>query len=172
MYVVPLVLQNKLMKKIVLSYVLAFVSVAALSQTDANYTKLSSRLAEMMHEYSQKSYQKAREDAPLSYVLALVKLADTEQDDAVFAEYDCKVAEQVGRIYIVNIPWGRLAALSVDQRVIRIEAERMPRPAMDKTHGYINSADVYSGINLPQAYSGKGVVAGALLIPFLMLAKV
>lgn len=160
MYVVPLVLQNKLMKKIVLSYVLAFVSVAALSQTDANYTKLSSRLAEMMHEYSQKSYQKAREDAPLSYVLALVKLADTEQDDAVFAEYDCKVAEQVGRIYIVNIPWGRLAALSVDQRVIRIEAERMPRPAMDKTHGYINSTDVYSGINLPQAYSGKGVVAG------------
>lgn len=51
-------------------------------------------------------------------------------------------------------------ALSADQRIERIEAEPMPRPAMDVTPGQIDATPVYAGEGLPQAFTGQGVAAG------------
>lgn len=51
-------------------------------------------------------------------------------------------------------------ALSADQRIERIEAEPMPRLAMDVTPGQIDATPVYAGEGLPQAFTGQGVAAG------------
>lgn len=41
------------------------------------------------------------------------------------ADYGCLVVDSIGRIYIISIPLSQVAPLSTDQRVERIEAERM-----------------------------------------------
>jgi hypothetical protein len=66
----------------------------------------------------------------------------------------------VGRVFIVDIPLDRVAVLSFNDTIERIEAERMPHLAMDVTPQQVNATGVYAGENLPQAYTGAGVAAG------------
>ena len=77
-----------------------------------------------------------------------------------FTRHDCRLIDNVGRIYIVEIPLDIVAELSCNDTVERIEAERMPRPAMDVTPQQVNATAIYDGQNLPQAYTGAGVAAG------------
>ena len=75
-------------------------------------------------------------------------------------EYGCQVVDSIGRIFIVKIPYSSLADMAADARIERIEAERMPRPAMDVTPQQINATKIFTGENLPQAFTGRGVIAG------------
>lgn len=77
-----------------------------------------------------------------------------------FGRYGCRLIDSIGRIYIINVPLEAVPALSENDTLQRIEAERMPRPAMDVTPGQINANGIYSGTGLPQAYTGAGVAAG------------
>ena len=92
--------------------------------------------------------------------LALLTFADSNQSPDILVAYGCRVIDRVGRIHIADIPIDRVADLSQDPRIERIEAERMPRPAMDRTPGIINATPVYVGQDLPQAFKGRGVAAG------------
>ena len=53
-------------------------------------------------------------------------------------------------------------ALSQNDTIERIEAERMPHLAMDVTPQQVNATGIYAADNLPQAFTGAGVVAGVL----------
>ena len=103
-----------------------------------------------------------RQQAPLSdqRILTLLTFSHRDQSSALLAGYGCRVIDSIGRIFIVDVPCRKLSALSADQRIERIEAEPMPRPAMDVTPGQIDATPVYAGEGLPQAFTGQGVAAG------------
>lgn len=146
------------MKKLL--FVVAMFAFYSVSMAQVDYSKLSSHLATMLCSKNNDLPKRALGTASQSYVLALVALTDSNRDVSVFEEYACQLVDSIGRIYIVNIPIDSILPLSTDSRIKRIEAERMPRIAVDDTKDYINATDIYRGVNLPQAFTGKGVVAG------------
>jgi subtilisin family serine protease len=78
----------------------------------------------------------------------------------------CTPLYHAGDIWIVNIPLSKLAPLSVESHVKRIEAGRSKSLTMDSMAIHLNGVEVYKGTNLPQAYTGKGVVVGIQDIGF------
>jgi len=95
-------------------------------------------------------------------VCAFVKATDPK----AFSDYDCKVLAQVGQVYIASIPIGELTALSLDSRVLRMEARQGNSLTNDWMPSILNALPAYSGENLPQAYTGRGVVVGLMDIGF------
>ena len=77
--------------------------------------------------------------------MALMSFTDAQQRSAFLGSYGVEVIDSIGRVYIVNIPLSSIAPLSLDERVERIEAEPMPRPAMDVTPGQVNANAIYAG---------------------------
>ena len=97
-------------------------------------------------------------------ICAFVRM-DSEGERA-FGENGCRVLAQVGDIYIADIPVHRLSALSRYAGVKRIEANRSHSLVMDSTAIHLNTQPVYEGTNLPQAYTGEGVVMGVVDVGF------
>lgn len=83
-----------------------------------------------------------------------------------FSTYGCKVLLRKGDIYIVAIPIDRIAQLSSNACIKRIEAQRGTHALMDITGQYLGATSAYQAIDLPQAYTGKGVMVGAMDIGF------
>jgi subtilisin family serine protease len=77
--------------------------------------------------------------------MALMSLKGSNYNSSILKAYNVEVIDSVGRIYIVRLPVESVGALSMDPRIERIEAESVPRPAMDVTPGQINATPVYEG---------------------------
>ena len=87
-------------------------------------------------------------------------------DDGLLAQNGCKVLARFGDIAIADIPITRLTALASDTRVSRIEAERGVSATLDSMSFFTHATPIYEGINLPQAFTGRGVVMGVMDIGF------
>lgn len=98
------------------------------------------------------------------HLCAFVRVTDDAEE--VFRNNGCRELAHVGDIYIVDIPMNRLAALSLDNRINRIEAGRGTTALMDSTAINIDAVPVYNGKLLPQSYDGSGVVVGIQDIGF------
>ena len=98
------------------------------------------------------------------HVCAFVKLSDDGMQ--ALQEHGCKVLLRKGRLCIVDMPMNALPALSLDERVLRIEANRMAQTLTDSMAIHLNAQPVYEGTLLPQAYTGEGVVVGVMDIGF------
>lgn len=98
------------------------------------------------------------------YLIAFVKFNSTPE--ATLQANHCQPLSHFGNLYIARIPLDRLGALSLDQHVMRIEASRSCHVTMDTTRTVLDAMPVYTGIGLPQAYTGKGVVVGVMDIGF------
>ena len=122
------------------------------AQNIVNNSKVSAHLQEMVAHSGTKDGHKS--------VSTLTTLAIPCDAPAFFERHGCRMIDSIGRIYIVSIPLGEVAALSNNDTVERLEAERMPRLQMDVTPQQVNATGLYAGTNLPQAYTGAGVVAG------------
>lgn len=97
-------------------------------------------------------------------IVAFVKL---DTPDATMLEREgCKVLAQYGRLFVAEIPLSRLATLSRNPWLQRIEAGRRATALMDTTGIVVGAPQVYEGLNLPQSYTGKGVVVGVMDIGF------
>ena len=129
-----------------------FIGTTASAQNQVNSNKVSAHLQEMVVHSTTKNVHKS--------VSTLATLSVACDAPAFFERHGCRLIDSIGRIYIVSIPLGEVAALSNNDTTERLEAERMPRPTMDVTPQQVNATDVYAGTNLPQAYTGAGVVAG------------
>lgn len=129
------------------------------AQNAVNTGKVSGHLAAMVTQYADSSDNKGEAATP-KRVKALVSLTQTCDARTFFARHGCRLIDNVGRIFVVEIPLNRVFALSFNDTIERIEAERMPRLAMDVTPQQVNATGVYAGENLPQAYTGAGVAAG------------
>ena len=147
------------MKKISLILLLSVSCFFCQAQYQANSAKLSKHL---YHLISQPSKGLNADNNPSSSksIKALVTLTKSCDANTFFRNHHCRLIDKVGRIYIVDIPLNKVALLSNNDTIERIEAERMPHPSMDVTPQQVNATDIYTGINLPQAFTGAGVAAG------------
>lgn len=156
---------NNILKRTLVLALVVMLASTAFAQSAINTAKVSPYLWKMA-----KDKQKSIEDKSVNALSTLTVKCDTR---AFFERHGCRLIDSIGHIYIVNIPLDNVAELSNNDTISRIEAERMPRPAsatemgptcpiapMDVTPQQVNAAGVYAGVNLPQAFTGAGVVAG------------
>ena len=144
-------------RRIVVLLSFAFCYIGCVAQV--NTSKVSSHLVAMETRFSEKG-QSESGVVKTQTVNALVTLARPCDAAAFFVAHGCRLIDNVGRIYIVDIPLNNVAELSNNDTIERIEAERMPRPVMDVTPQQVNATGIYTGDNLPQAFTGAGVAAG------------
>ena len=136
----------------------------------ADFSKMSSvvRRAAMEQQTMQRSRQ--RSAAPRltadgeAQLCAFVRVQG--DCDEVLSAHGCRLLARLGQVAIASIPLGRLAPLSADLRVQRIEAGERCSMHMDITPGHVNALPVYRGEQLPQAFTGKGVVVGVQDVGF------
>ncbi len=154
------------MKKNSIFLLLIVMAIPLMAQQVINSRKVSTGVINIMNRAKLADKPLIGQPRHEKRFLALLTFNDNGQDADMLRSYDCRVVDHIGRIYIVEIPVSRVAELSNDERIERIEAERMPRPAMDVTPGQVDAAPVYQGTDLPHAFTGKGVAAGVFDIAF------
>lgn len=136
---------------------LVLLTVAAqMPAQEADRTKLSPMLIDRLAEPM--AAVRGMHPVTEEYILSLVKL--TDGDETTLTRRGCCVVDRVGSVCIALLPVSQLAALSLDQRVVRMEANPLSRPMTDMTPAVIGADLVSQGFQLPQAYTGRGVVVG------------
>ena len=98
-------------------------------------------------------------------VCAFVRIGDS-QSERVLRENGCRSLAHWGDIHVAMIPIHSIERLAAQPEVSRIEARRSCRLLMDTTAICVNAVPVYNGEQLPQAYTGRGVVMGVMDIGF------
>lgn len=92
---------------------------------------------------------------------SLIAFVKTKGDAArLLSDYGSSQLAEWDDISIARIPLSRLNALSASPNVLRIEASPSCKPLLDTTLYINNYAPIHEGRELPQAYTGKGVVVG------------
>lgn len=84
----------------------------------------------------------------------------------VLSRHGGTVLAGYGGLCVARIPIDRLAALSADDSVVRIEAGQRAAARMDTTAIVVGAQAVHAGMDLPRGYTGKGVVVGVQDIGF------
>ena len=90
----------------------------------------------------------------------------TADADEILSRHGGRSLTSVGNIHVVSLPLRQLGALSRESKVLRIEANRGNQLLNDSMPLHLNATDVYEGIGLPQAFTGKGVVVGVMDVGF------
>lgn len=92
----------------------------------------------------------------------LLKLNDDADEAVVLQRYGVELKKRIGRVLIVSLPKNQVVALAADPQVVRVEAERMPQPMLDRVPSQIGAdrAANSTDSNLPQAFTGKDVIVG------------
>jgi subtilisin family serine protease len=124
------------------------------------------KLSPWLHQIMAKEPLKRRM-TPLAaerQVCAFVRI--TADADEVLQRYHCQELSRMDDIHIAQIPLKQLKQMATDPRVGRIEASPLGEVMLDSTATFINALPVYEGRNLPQAYTGQGVVVGVMDIGF------
>ena len=130
----------------------------------ADYSKMSSMVRRATMEQKDMRHRALSRPYRTPTICAFVKI--NEDGDQVLQENHCLKLAQFGNIYIASIPMSRLANLSLNKHVARIEAGERSTALMDTTHIIQRIDPLYEGTNLPQAYTGKGVIMGVQDIGF------
>ncbi|WP_311551106.1 S8 family serine peptidase [Prevotella pallens] len=153
------------MNRISCLYIFSLFVMCVFAQ-QPNYNKMSPLVREAATDVIQQ-----RRQAPSIYpeqyqptITAFAKFSGNA--DGLIKKYSCRQLAKVDNIYILSIPLNQLAGLSNEKNVLRIEAGNGNRIQMDTTAILLNALPVYSGQDLPQTYTGKGVVVGIQDIGF------
>ena len=150
-------------KNLILTSLLAVLSIITATAQYADYGKMSSMLRSLVLDN-----RTAMRRTPASgdrQVCAFVRI-EAQNADSVLSEYGCRSLAHFGQIHIASIPLRSLAPLSLCQSVSRIEARRGNSVLMDTTALVLGATRVHLGDGLPQAFTGKGVVVGVEDIGF------
>ncbi len=149
-----------------------FLAVIALMMTaiqarsqQANTSKMSAMLVDKLTENVAAARVTGQSTVTEEYVLALVKL-DGKQKSDILQQHGCVVIDRVGSISIALLPVSQLGLLSMDDHMVRMEANPLSRPMLDITPAAVNALPAYRGEQLPQAFTGRGVVVGVADIGF------
>ena len=99
-------------------------------------------------------------------VCAFVRIAP--DGEAALRSHGCRLLAREGDICIADIPCRNLAQLSLDKRILRIEASHSSHTQLlnDSMAWYLNALPVYEGRNLPQPFMGQDVVVGVMDVGF------
>ncbi|MCR5151598.1 MAG: S8 family serine peptidase [Prevotella sp.] len=142
-----------------LTFLLLLLCTTISAQT-SQYRKMSSMVRQAYRESrnhtTHKSYGDERNNNPELY--AFVKIDGDA--GAVLSDHSCRLLDKQGEVCIAAIPLRVLKTFVADKRVMRIEANEPCTITMDTTGICVGATDVYSSLDLPQAFTGKGVVVG------------
>lgn len=147
------------MKKRCISLALVFLLSTASMLAQSYSNKLSPYLRQVVTGDFPANRRAAASNQPVS---VLAKLAEQADEQALAAKYGFEVANRIGRVLIIRIPLANIPAMAEDAAVVRIEAERAPRPMMDVVPGQIQADKVHQGASnqLSADYTGEGVIVG------------
>lgn len=126
------------------------------------YGKMSPLVRQIVREAVRKAPSKVFTKSPT--LCAFLRIDGNA--DEVLSQNGCRSLAHAGNIHIADIPVNRLGSLSLDPRVLRIEANRGNSMLNDMMAQHLNAQDAYEGLGLPQAYTGKDVVVGVMDIGF------
>ena len=108
------------------------------------------------------SWQDKTSNLKPKVVCAFVKVSDPQ----ALEEHGCRLLASAGSVHIASIPIDELGTLSLDPRILRIEARRGNSLTNDHIREHLNAQPAHSGQNLPQAFTGQGVVVGVMDVGF------
>lgn len=137
----------------------------AVSAQRADMSKLSSLLRRVVRAQSSEGrYRATATAADGRTVCSFVRT--TGDGEAFLEENGCRILARFGDICIADVPLCRLVELTTDARVLRIEAGRGTHALLDSVPMQLDVPPVYAGTDLPQAFTGEGVVMGLMDIGF------
>ncbi|MCR4825438.1 MAG: hypothetical protein K5882_00605 [Bacteroidales bacterium] len=134
------------MKRIAFVVIVLLLLQVVNAQQTPDCSKVSRHLATMVANCSDGTATEAKSSRSVNALVSLTVPCDAP---AFFDRHGCRLIDRVGRIYIVDVPLARVAELSQNDTIERVEAERMPRPAMEVTPQQVNATGIYAGDNLP-----------------------
>ncbi len=154
------------MKTTLISLIATFclcVAIGAKAQRPC-FAKMSPLVREACLTASNGTGQKAKSFSPKTgrRIIAFVK-TDGKSPHTLDG---CDILAAYGNLCIASIPISNLTKLSRLPEVKRIEAGHGTKAMMDTTNIIIGSDMLHRGTNLPQKYTGKGVVVGVQDIGF------
>lgn len=162
------------MKRLMLPFFVLVLAVLSADAQQAQWYKLSPMLRQMAIAQHAAEVRVATAERPShaakpslrkqQEVCAFVRINGDGTD--ILGKHGCRELARVGNIHIASIPINRLAALSQERSVSRIEARRGSQAQMDSMAIHLNALPVYAGTALPQAFTGEGVVMGVVDIGF------
>lgn len=156
------------MKRTVFVWVLLLTVVGTMAQR-GNYGKMSSvvrRLALSEHKSELRRASSATESSHRGHASLCAFVRVKGNADSLLAANGCRRLATLGDISIADIPLRRLNALSLSGSVQRIEAGMGMEPTLDSMAINTGATDIYTGVGLPQAYTGEGVVMGLMDVGF------
>ncbi len=119
-----------------------------------------------INNYQKKSKSIFSEKYPIrnidgvEYLSAIAKVNCNFQDKSI-TEIGCRIGAKFGNIYTVYIPICRVNEVLRLDNIIDIETSRkINGPLLDKATNDVSADLVWQGFELPQGYSGKGVIVG------------
>ena len=126
-------------------------SIPSLAQQNYDPKKMSGYLQQMVADKSAQAKARGAQKTAEQKICTLVKVNDGTTIKQVAGKYGCAVVDSISDIYFVNIPICQLGAMSMDERVQRIEAHEMPRPTMNEVPSILGADKAWEGQSLPQA---------------------
>ena len=103
-----------------------------------------------------------RQDANGTVYLASFIKVKPGFDENLLKTQGIIVGSKSGNIWTAYVPLDAVEAFTEIQGIEAIDIDRPTAPAMDSARVQARVDSVHSGINLPQAYSGAGVVVGII----------
>lgn len=152
------------MKKTILSLFM-LMPVLILAAHKYDLAKMSSFVRQIAMQNRHNDTSKALSLSGTPMLTAFIKIEGDNAEDLLHS-YGCHNLARFGNIFIAAIPVNRISSLSLLPQVSRIEANQTCSILMDSTAIYVNAIPAYEGTNLPQAFTGKGVVVGIQDIGF------
>jgi hypothetical protein len=104
----------------------------------------------------------AKQEAATGQVVALMRVGAGESAAAVLASENVQVLGQRGDIAIVALNVDDVERIASLEGVKQLQLSRELRPMLDRARAAVGVDKVHAGTDLPQAYTGKGVVTGAV----------
>ncbi|MCR4852950.1 MAG: S8 family serine peptidase [Prevotella sp.] len=161
------------MKRKLSTLVIAFCALLTLqAQTDVFSHKMSRMVRRIASEQraSTRALSPAQEQASARtqgrqrMLCAFVRISDDGPN--TLRRHGCRELARFDDIYIAAIPTSELNRLSKCANVLRIEARESCSLLNDTSAIILNTPPAYAGENMPQAFTGKGVVIGVEDIGF------
>lgn len=129
------------------------------------YAKISPWLRHATRQQASSPHKMRGNKTTRPTVCAFIRL--TEENTELLSQYGCKPLAQFGNLYIADIPLHQLSALSNHPQVKRIEAQPSGTLTLDTALTVVQIPEIqHSSTQLPQAYTGKGVIMGVQDVGF------
>ena len=148
---------------------ISMLSISVFAAQRPQYGKMSPMLRQLYRQVNQGDRflvrDRVKQPVPLIHeqrVCMFAKVTDTQS----LIDRRCRILTKVGNVCIVDAPISELGALSLDSRILRMEARQGNCLQTDQMASHLNALPAYEGRNLPQAFTGKGVVVGMMDVGF------